>query len=609
MATVLLSPSPILQFFNNSGQPNAGGSLLTQVGGVNYPTYQDSAGTIPLPNPIPLNARGEVSNSSGTSVQLFLTAGVTYTFTLYDANNNQLNQSTYVVPLGSFTPGSNSLLTGTNLSIQTAINDITDKNLGSSYIGYDQGGTGAVARTIQSKLQEIVSVKDFGAVGDGVTDDTAAIQAAYNALSTSLGTVYFPIGKYKVTSQINIPSGINTTGEGYSSQILNNVPNTGINYNAGPACLSFAGEGSISDIRVTGTTNTAHGIAIINGHYWKIERVVSEYNGGHGFWFQGSWDGICIRTNAAYNNYDGYYAGTNVNGGCNALCLLNIESQWNNNAGIELIGLNNASIIASAIEQNYQQGIILSAAHNVSIISPFMEANSKSAAPGINQCAIIVGNGVACYNTEISGYFHSNGSYAISLQASSENTRINNFTSANHTVAAVYVDPTCINPFVGYNQLGADPTLLNDSSNIAHQNVTFEHSIQLYGPEPTGQSTSSTTYVNFGNGTPIPGTNYPLIQFNSNNFFGVRYWLVEIAFENSVAGDGVQFQVVDLTNNQNIGPAITATATSANTRYIVRSSSFQMPTMTISLATFKAIFATITGGTATVYNVRLIGVV
>ena len=85
-SSVSISPAPILQFFNNAGQPNSGGTVLTQVGGVNYATYQDAAGLIPLPNPIPLNSRGEISNSSGTSCQLFLTTGVTYTFTLYDAN-------------------------------------------------------------------------------------------------------------------------------------------------------------------------------------------------------------------------------------------------------------------------------------------------------------------------------------------------------------------------------------------------------------------------------------------------------------------------------------------------------------------------------------------
>src|SRR6185312_8355500 len=88
--SVALSPSPILQFFDNLGRPAVGGSLLTQVGGVNYPTYSDSAGTTPLPNPIPLNSRGEVSTAAGTSVALFLQSGVSYTFTLSDKDGNQL---------------------------------------------------------------------------------------------------------------------------------------------------------------------------------------------------------------------------------------------------------------------------------------------------------------------------------------------------------------------------------------------------------------------------------------------------------------------------------------------------------------------------------------
>jgi hypothetical protein len=49
---------------------------------------------------------------------------------------------------------------------------------GSSLVGFLQGGTGAVARTVQSKNRDAISVKDFGAVGDNTTDDTGAIQAA-----------------------------------------------------------------------------------------------------------------------------------------------------------------------------------------------------------------------------------------------------------------------------------------------------------------------------------------------------------------------------------------------------------------------------------------------
>ena len=72
--------------------------------------------------------------------------------------------------------------------------------------GYMPAGTGAVARTVQDKLREFVSVKDFGAVGDGVTDDTAAINAALAAVPVG-GVLRFPAGTYRVTSQIVIPPG------------------------------------------------------------------------------------------------------------------------------------------------------------------------------------------------------------------------------------------------------------------------------------------------------------------------------------------------------------------------------------------------------------------
>lgn len=57
---------------------------------------------------------------------------------------------------------------------------------------YSQGGTSAVTRTVQSRLQDFVSVKDFGAVGDGTTNDTAAIQAAINTGKP----IMFPAGIY-----------------------------------------------------------------------------------------------------------------------------------------------------------------------------------------------------------------------------------------------------------------------------------------------------------------------------------------------------------------------------------------------------------------------------
>jgi len=65
----------------------------------------------------------------------------------------------------------------------------------SSAVAHTPAGTGAVATNVKAKLDQTVSVKDFGAVGDGVTDDTDAIQAAFNAVS-SPGCVTFPFGEY-----------------------------------------------------------------------------------------------------------------------------------------------------------------------------------------------------------------------------------------------------------------------------------------------------------------------------------------------------------------------------------------------------------------------------
>ena len=57
---------------------------------------------------------------------------------------------------------------------------------------YDQGSTGAVNRPINQKLKEQVSVGDFGAVSDGVTNDTAAILTALSSVNATGGTLYIP---------------------------------------------------------------------------------------------------------------------------------------------------------------------------------------------------------------------------------------------------------------------------------------------------------------------------------------------------------------------------------------------------------------------------------
>lgn len=83
---------------------------------------------------------------------------------------------------------------------------------GSSLVGFIQAGIGAVTRTEEAKSREIVSIKDFGAACDGVTDDTAAVQAAINYCATfSQWPALLVPGKTRITASVNIDRMVDTT--------------------------------------------------------------------------------------------------------------------------------------------------------------------------------------------------------------------------------------------------------------------------------------------------------------------------------------------------------------------------------------------------------------
>jgi len=93
----------------------------------------------------------------------------------------------------------------------------------SSKFNFTQSGTGATTRTVESKLRDVVSVKDFGAVGDwngsSGTDDTAAIAAAFTACSAGQ-ILYFPPGSYRITDTFTISKQIHLLGDGWDSSAI-----------------------------------------------------------------------------------------------------------------------------------------------------------------------------------------------------------------------------------------------------------------------------------------------------------------------------------------------------------------------------------------------------
>lgn len=95
-----------------------------------------------------------------------------------------------------------------------------------SEVAFTQTGTGASAQSVDTKLKQTFSVKDFGAVGDGATDDTAAIQAAMDAAgdwangSAKATQLILNTGTYKITSTIHMRPYVSVVGMGMGRSII-----------------------------------------------------------------------------------------------------------------------------------------------------------------------------------------------------------------------------------------------------------------------------------------------------------------------------------------------------------------------------------------------------
>jgi len=143
---------------------------------------------------------------------------------------------------------------------------------------YDPPFANAVQTNVEAKLAQTVSVKDFGAVGDGVTDDTAAIQAALDDVyATGGGTLYFPTGVYLVTSIVkSFASNITVKfhGAGKMATVLrktgaSTTPILDLSCTTSPG-VTYS---PIRDLRIQGNAKTHDGIRLTNWARFDLENV------------------------------------------------------------------------------------------------------------------------------------------------------------------------------------------------------------------------------------------------------------------------------------------------------------------------------------------------
>lgn len=136
-----------------------------------------------------------------------------------------------------------------------------------------------VERLLQSKLDDQASVRDFGAVGDGVVDDTAAINRAFYEIfcreDTTLTrrSLFFPAGTYRVSSTLLIPPYAKVFGEGVDSTVISYVcPEWGSNaiYNKGQGVINTVGPELSKLGRFRAVKDVPVGITTDNTEYWIL---------------------------------------------------------------------------------------------------------------------------------------------------------------------------------------------------------------------------------------------------------------------------------------------------------------------------------------------------
>jgi hypothetical protein len=302
-----------VQFFTNSGAVLTGGKIFTYAAGTTTPqaTFTNASGSTPHSNPIILDASGRVPSG-----EIWLTDGFAYKFLLKDANDvligtydnisginsNFVNftsqqeiqtatasQTVFTLTTMQYQPGTNSLtvyvdgvnqygpgasyayletnsttvtfISGLHVGAEvkfTSVQQSTSSATSADQVSYLPAGAGAVATNVQAKLRESVSVKDFGAVGDGVADDTVAIQ---NALQSGAQSVYVPLGTYALTSNASATISTDVTFYGHGT-----FSYTGATNNTGLLLTIETGNNSITIDGLTflGNDDIAAGVLVKN---------------------------------------------------------------------------------------------------------------------------------------------------------------------------------------------------------------------------------------------------------------------------------------------------------------------------------------------------------
>lgn len=248
---------------------------------VNIPQpIRTSVGGVPIYNgsPISIFVNGSYStkvlNSDSSQIyytprNLISSTELLVVGTYSDLRNNSGINDQVIYVKGRISPGDDGggtfIFNNSNLSTE-----VTNDTRSGIYVAPNIDLSGLSGAWIR-QCDDIINVKWFGAIGDGVNDDILAIQASIDFFTTEGGSVFFPKGEYRTTATIDIDSsdGITIHGEGGLSINFSAIPGapgvvgTGIStgttkiladFNSGPVIRVYKRACNIRDMAIDAST-------------------------------------------------------------------------------------------------------------------------------------------------------------------------------------------------------------------------------------------------------------------------------------------------------------------------------------------------------------------
>jgi len=138
-----------------------------------------------------------------------------------------------------------------------------------------------------------VDVRSYGAVGDGVADDTPALQRALDAVRSEGGAVYVPAGRYRISDALRVHSRTSVHGDGPASEIVSDKDGWRLDTTQRYGMLTvFDGHSvEISKLTLRGTVTASHMMTPKLIYLERVERISIHDNYFEDTAFEGLWQG------------------------------------------------------------------------------------------------------------------------------------------------------------------------------------------------------------------------------------------------------------------------------------------------------------------------------